>query len=132
MTTTSLQTSRLLKENGFEQASSFTWMNTTKATLQGIAHPHACDGDFGLYPEYEVDFAQETYAAPTADEILDRLGDVKHHGNEYFLSIGHGLDAKWQLDYRDTSDGQLNAWVGDNLAELAAQAWLFLKKENLL
>lgn len=124
----SIKFARQLKEKGFPQREALhVWVSYF-------------DKDYLWYNDEEegIDYkwikrnANSFCDAPTAEEILDLLPDINFHGNNYFLQIGHGIDNIWQLDYRDENDGQYAAWVGDNLADLAAGAWLDLKENNLL
>jgi hypothetical protein len=73
------------------------------------------------YGNVETRELKERIPAYDLTYLLDKLPKtIEHEGNEYFLTIGGSTqDNGWQLDYRDTDDGQYHAEEAETLAECA-------------
>jgi hypothetical protein len=127
MKTTSLELSKQLKEAGFPQESTFqysTWTNKrgdqVRLAIVGV--------------QTDV-FA--TYAAPTAEEILERLPEFIE-GETYFVRLKtypytwKGVKG-WHVVYADLAHQSMFVEESnDSLAEAAGKMWLYLKENNLL
>lgn len=57
---------------------------------------------------------------------------IDENENEYFLTIGRSASDGWQIDYRDTDDGQLCAEDEETLVEAAANMATYLYSNNYL
>jgi len=122
MKTVTLALAKQLQEWRFPQTTEFIYLEWAhRSGIRSQLIPRSTPTKIGM-----------EFAAPVLEEILELLPDVNHHGTSYFLELGHGLDAKWLLTYRDVNDGQLNAWEGNDLVDLSAQCWLFLKEHNYI
>lgn len=130
MKTVSLELEKLLKEKGFPQETAFYLINW---------HQDASNEKDELkYGKPDKDLMYFTYAAPTADEILDLLPDhIKKDGEFYFIVIiktpteyGVRYENSGKIDYIGTDGG--GGILEDSLADAAAKMWLYLKENNLL
>lgn len=126
--TTTLETSRLMKEAGFPQETRLYWGNTihSDGTISIINLFERNQKDIPMmYPFRMVDeiysFRQsefnELYAAPTTDEILAELPDgirINKLRSFYFVAV--------------------DKWSGSDtvLPEVLAKMWLDLKSQGLL
>lgn len=131
------ETAILLRDAGFPQETYFFWYLSLQPDLIGLIHFDFHDtsrvNDYRTESTKSLKREYVYYAAPIAEEILNLLPeDVIFPTTKYLLQIGHGIDEKWQIDYRDVNDGQLNAFLDNNLAEAAAKMYIYLKQSNLI
>lgn len=135
MTTTSLQTSRLLKENGYPQESSFWWWE------DNFGLPQDRSSSLNDHKPHNPQNGWAYFAAPTADEILDMLPariTNPNTRNMDFLRIHPGDDSKqdnrqgYTLEYHTAFSAPLVRVTDNSLADAAAKMWLYLKREGLL
>lgn len=128
--TTSLETSKLLKETGFRQDSYFFWGKD--------------DTGFKLCPAgHEPYYLQvEWLASPTTDELLEELPaqlviNKKVCGlritKDYHIDKNnHSIYQVWYQDSRGNSQSECFISHKLPLIELLAKCWIYLKKEGLL
>ena len=133
--TTSLETSKALKEAGFRQDSVWYWIQYEDhtAALQIDGH---CQGQECYIP---ADWKLTGYAiaALTTDELLEELPFVivkentpKHDVN-CWLQIEKTDDKEYIVHYSH-SQSDLHEVARESLPEALAQMWLWLRKENLV
>jgi hypothetical protein len=134
MKTTSLELSKKLKEAGFPQESTFTYVKdfqTREYKLASFQDPwHGAVTNYYAAGRDDVDHPM--FAAPTAEEILERL-PAMHKGHS--LTIGRsGNGQNWNVAYLYENWAIDNAYgfASDNLAEAAGKMYLYLKENNLL
>ncbi len=130
--TVSLETAKMLKENGFRQDTNFYYtvfpdgkfvvMDKVRSMAEKINIETAKECHTN---EFERIYGEETriYSAPTADDLLEELPSRLHplgnflsiikQPNEYVVCYGNG-EAKFIRN--------------DSLFEALAQMWLYLKK----
>jgi len=135
--TTSLELSKQLKEARFEQETSFWWCSSLRT-----------DGNKEFYvPLSEVHHATEIedydyrkdYAAPTAEEILERLPAHLGKNEDYqpVLNVScfdedKGSEIHWKVAYvENEEEGSILHIFGNSLAEAAGKMYLSLKKNKL-
>lgn len=145
--TTSLETSKALKENGFPQETFWAHKvlpDGSDFCLSG--HSLAIDklnveaAQINPQDEYTRIYGLETkfFHAPTSDELLEELPEsVTEHGVRYSMEIvRHKLfdEKKFFISYEDNDGCMLRHECSDNesLPEALAAMWLFLKKEGLI
>lgn len=120
--TVSLETAKLLKENGFRQDTHFFWANPhnkyslwTKTDVYSWGYEHTIQ-----------DWIDESnpvlYAAPTTDELLEKLPPD--------LMIREAFNLRYEVGHVNINDGKL--FGHEYLPEALAQMWLYHKKEGLL
>lgn len=130
--TTSLETSKALKENGFRQDAYFNWLEmiTEQGGVLRLIPQESLSNKYSDISNY--------YAAPTSDELLEELPEsVTEHGVRYSMEIvRHKLfdEKKFFISYEDNDGCMLRQECSDNesLPEALAACWLFLKKEGLI
>lgn len=122
--TVSLETAKLLKEEGFKQNSYFAWTNTEESN------------------EWIIDrlFSASNYviAAPTVCELLAELPDaIKSDNKVYGLRIEKQLINVYTVwYYREEEHNEIG--LGEQffhnafLPEALAACWLYIKNEGLL
>jgi hypothetical protein len=87
--------------------------------LSGGSHFLPKDG--GIYPAYDLGY------------LLRKLpSSIPTKTTEYFFQMAPGVDAKWQIDYRDINDGQYTAVVADTPENACAKLAIELFKANIL
>ncbi len=84
----------------------------------------------------------ESYASPTADEMLDQLPKMikDQYGQDQVLHIGlyNGWKDNQRFVRKEAWDvyyqNHFGNWIGEeqSLADAAARAWLYLKEKDLL
>jgi|SRR5882672_5573428 len=111
-----------------------------KSTFWWVRH----DSDFKLYYEgQDIPLPlKEIYAAPTAEETLERLpSEIQKDGHYYSISISKTKINHFWIDYRYYSKyrifhlkpSDLKADYGIfSLAEAAGKMYIYLKENNLL
>lgn len=115
--TTSLETSKLLKEAGFRQDTFFRhYLHKFEDTaVNTIPDPI-------FYPsEY-----WEEYPSPTTDEILEELIGERQVKITWMSRYEH-----WLVSFRLDVD-EFKGFENKSLPEALASLWLWLKKENLI
>lgn len=131
--TTSLETSKALKEAGFRQDADYIFrQHSTHKGYVFMSMEWVKTNDLDME---ETDW----HAAPTTDELLSELPKVieKETNTEagkrpWHLEIHHGL--KWEVLYRWYYHEPMTHFVEENesLPEALAQMYLFLRKEGLI
>lgn len=119
--TVTLETAKLLKENGFPQITDLFWTD-----IDGISQVTEMRG-----------IIHDDFAAPTSDEILEELPSFLtiNTGAQFDLIIRKDLYV-YTVSYQHPStdiyvfDNKL--FVNKSLSDTLAQMWLWLKKEGLL
>jgi hypothetical protein len=120
--TASFKLSKQLREAGFPQRTSFYWQGTTQISARLLQFPYPTDDD--------------VYAAPTAEEILERLPILieKDGRTGYFKLTRYDEEEQyWGISYTEQR-GEIvdSSFAGETIAEAAGNAWLNLKENNLL
>src|SRR5215471_12039049 len=105
-----------LKEAGFPQSKSeFYWVESNHKDKFIVVY------SAGLAPHIRL------FAAPTAEEIFERLPEcIELNNTLWAITIEKYFD-KWHIRY-----GQSEDCMDEMLAEAAGKMWLYLKKENQL
>ncbi len=139
MKTVSLETAKQLKEAGFPQESHFKWVEGSNGK-----------GKYFIECDERVITSHagwDTVAAPTAEEILERLptliksDQIDGRDREYHLEINK-IDSGYDLRYIDRwtdldTDKMARTipnggyFANASFAEAAAKLYLYLKKEAL-
>lgn len=127
--TTSLATSKLLKEAGFPQDTYFE-----HAEMVGYWEQEKYKSEWVLRVKGEksnIANVLNTVSSATSDEILDKLPWQIFKNNNYFRLHIYKLENHYKLMYVYFSEHC--AYVHDeSLSEALAQMWIFLNKEGLL
>lgn len=120
LTTTSLETSKLLKENGFRQDSDYSWAESSSVMSDRLVHKNALASCR----------VKDWYSAPTTDELLEWLpANIKTYSLQ-IIKTPNGFHVSY-TDF-DYSLDMLYEGLNGSLPEALAQMWLGLKKEELL
>ncbi len=129
MQTTTLETSKLLKEAGFPQETEHCYVERTyEPGLVGNNPDIELIRSETINKHYYHKVSDEMIAySPTADEILDELPhSIELEGEVYNLRIskfidGYGLSYSWRDDC-----------YNESLAEAAAKMYFYLRKEGII
>lgn len=129
--TTTLETSKLIREAGFRQDTEFYYLPDSP-----VYRPNT------VWFKEQLDFKamknREIYAAPTTDELLEELPEIitlkgKGFGSSVetkcVLVMGK-VNGEWRISYRNQI-AHVNR-EDESLPEALAAMWLWLKKEGLL
>lgn len=130
--TTSLETSRLLQESGFEVETERRWVHfkAKKTVMESKI-------DNWKVVNEDWDAARLGYAAPTTDELLEeipwRIND-NHNPSDLMITRGpKNFTVRYvnafKIPFRSTPD---RGFVNENLCECLAKCWLYLKQQGLL
>lgn len=139
MKTVSLELAKQLKEAGYPQEGYFFWwVNVTDKSQNPIlAHFQGTQSNEDYLNEHEDKY--EFFAAPTADEILDRLPKkITVSEMDYFLDVYHEEDVldEWVVAYNyirhNLGFKSHHREMEETIADAAAKMWLYLKKEKLI
>lgn len=142
----SIETAKLLKENGFRQDSEITWVNRCERNTGGYSMMGREESitswenvDWHTTSHRDELYQKEYFSAPTTDELLEELPEiitlkVKGFGSSVLetkcvLVMGKVI-GKWKISYRNQIAHVREE--NESLPESLAQMWLHLKKENLL
>lgn len=121
--TTSLETSKALKEAGFRQEDITYWWHDYNVHNDGLSVKN-----YYLMNEKPTHSGlAKDYAAPTTDELLEELPkdtEICKRLSNYFI-VNCEVDAKGPTWLHVRFDNE-------SLPEALAQCWLWLKKEGLL
>lgn len=129
MKTVSLSLAKQLKEAGYSNEwSTFYWEDLFDGNAQLVTEKEKAHYQDGKEIKY--------WAAPTADEILDRLPwQIKDGIDRGRLVVEKSFfDKRWKVTYVDYGSGGRFAQSNEdeNIADSAAKMWLYLKEQNLL
>lgn len=123
MKTVSLELAKQLKEAGYPQIGHFIYRRCRRWDGKK-------DVDYWVLMEKFEKSRIDDYLSPTADEILERLPtSIEYLGKVCYLHIDAQFE-RWYVHYADEIHftGQEN----ENLTNLLARLWLYLKKEKLI
>lgn len=133
MKTTSLETSKLLKQAGFPQSTHFRWADLRIDEIADGKQLEICS-----HPE---DIHNFSFAAPTAEEVLNELPLVldKHCYLKVFRqdTPGNYNEKYWHIAYNENrhtcgKPSQMAWQFETSLAEAAAKMYLYLAEKGLL
>lgn len=133
MKTVSLQTAKALKEVGFPQESYFWWVFRNREDGWELEDSKIEDYGFG-----GMAIEVEQYAAPAAEEILDRLPkELKGLNLELLIDISwQDKSEMWAVGYFEAPVKAVRVYpyttIEETIAEAAAQMYIFLKRSKIL
>lgn len=135
MKTVSLELAKQLKEEGFPQETEFYWVKP-----YDINNDYTGDEPVIDWKEWLEHVEMEKSiicAAPTAEEILEKLPDgvfVKEADNDCFLEIRKNSKVEYvfEASYMDWKKVIGYREYGITLAEAAGKMWLYLKENKLI
>lgn len=131
--TTSLETSKLLKDNGFPQDKPEKhWVDINFSGARGPLKPYAMPFLHGDKPWDKESLYSKHYlaAAPTTDELLEELPYyvINKNGETGALVMGKPSNI-FNVQYRPKGSP---VFKDQSLPEALSQCWLYLKREGLL
>lgn len=111
--TVSLETAKMLKEEGFRQDAIFNWcIPQSEFRCQDPHVPH----------QFDCMTNKKLCSAPTSDELFEELPMA--------IEINKGL--KYRVSYYMSFKRDNVSFLRESLPECLAQMWLWLKKEKLI
>lgn len=136
--TVSLETAKLLKDNGFSQEKSEKhWVDLNFSGARGTLKPYAMSFLHGDKPWDKESLYSKHYlaSAPSTDELLEELPDMVNFKNFNGMLIIQKRLKYFDVYYRRFSGNGYfpkNIRGYESLPEALAQMWLYLKKEGFI
>lgn len=127
--TVSLETAKLLKENGFRQDAFFHYYFCP----EGVPETQSTEYEWKISAVCGVDSLDDEIAAPTSDELLEELPDFLNcEALMYWKKMWRGEMCYFAEISLINRKKESKTFSGKSMPEAMAQMWLYLKREGLL
>lgn len=118
--TTSLETAKLLKKNGFPQNTEWSWAESSSVSADRLVNRK----------DFASCIVKNWFSAPTTDELLAEMPEVIDFKRGKAVLVMGRINGFYEVSYR-CFENKI-AFRNRIFAECLAKMWLHLKREGLL